>query len=424
MSALNRHVYLSTNNLSIGMFVCALDRPWLETPFPLEGVLLKSLREIETIRLYCDSVFVDPDKSWVRVTKDGVEESKQFDWSEFARKRRSGILAKLMGGRDKSEGSEDGTSLDDEMPAAKKVYSDSSMLVAAIMADIRNNRSFDIDNLHSVCNDMVDSVLRNHNALLWLSQLRNYDDYSYQHAINVCILSLSLGKHLDFPGPKLRQLATAGMLQDIGLLRLPSEILRKQGPLTEVEQRLAKSHVQKSIDMLREQRALQPEIERIILEHHERFDGSGYPLGLKGHSVSVEAAITGISDCFDAMLSERPYSSKMSSFDALMVMYELRGKTFNPALIERFIQCIGVYPIGSLVELNQGEVAIVVEQRRSNKLKPRLLQILDGAKNYLTEPLSIDLLTNPQRKSGEPYMIKEVLPSNAYDIDPTEYFLT
>jgi HD-GYP domain-containing protein (c-di-GMP phosphodiesterase class II) len=270
---------------------------------------------------------------------------------------------------------------------------------------------------------MVGSILRNSDALIWLSQLRNKDDYAYQHSINVCILMLSLGRHLALSVEQLANLGIAGLLQDVGVLMLPEELIHKKGSLTPEEFKLAKSHVEKSLELLHSQ----PGISRLTLDavtqHHERFDGSGYPRALKSSEISLYGSIAGIADCYDAMISERPYAPAKSSFQALMVLYELKGRAFNAAVVERFIQCIGIYPIGSVVELNTGDVAIVVEQRKGRRLKPKLLVVLDQDRQRIETPLDLDLLDAPTTPEGAPYSIREVLGSGAHGIDPAEYFL-
>jgi HD-GYP domain-containing protein (c-di-GMP phosphodiesterase class II) len=270
---------------------------------------------------------------------------------------------------------------------------------------------------------MVGSILRNSDALIWLSQLRNKSDYAYQHSINVCILMLNLGRQLRLSADQLVILGIAGLLQDIGVLLLPEDIVNKHGALSEKELAVAKSHVQKSVELISDQSIIPHGVLSVIWQHHERYDGTGYPKGLKGNQISLYGAIAGISDCFDAIVSTRPYKAPRSTFQALMLLYESRNRSFSNAVVERFIQSIGIYPIGSLVELNTEEVAIVIEQRKERRLKPRLLVVLDSSKQRLSSPFTLDLLEGPKSDNGTVYSIKEVLNAGAYDIDPAEFYL-
>lgn len=286
-------IRLHVNHLAIGMFVSALDRPWIETPFPLQGLWIKSMRDIETVRLYCDQVYVDPNKSWIRIPGSDSVSTPRYDWAA-ERKVREDFVTSIAR---KGVGSETGAAavpLDTELAQAKQIYSHSSALISEVLDDIRNNGKFDVLAVKSVAAEMVDSILRNSSALLWLSQLRNQDDYSYQHAINVCILATAMGQHLSLPRNKLTHLATSGLLQDIGLLRLPMEIIHKTGPLSLDDQTLIRSHVESSVNLLSQQPGVPAEVIGTVAEHHERFDGSGYPRHLAGHAISLFAGITGL----------------------------------------------------------------------------------------------------------------------------------
>lgn len=412
-----RNVWIPVSWLEIGMFVCALDRPWLETPFPLQGVMVRSRRDIELLSLYCDKVQIDVYKCWINVDRFLTPDHKAAEPAS----RRFIKRVQALGERKVCEKQE--VELQDEIGRAKQIYSESATLLNQIMEDVKKGKSLDYLSVQAISLDMVHSILRNSDALIWLSQLRNKDDYAYQHAINVCILMLALGKKLALTTEQLTQLGAAGLLQDIGVLTLPREILYKRGQLSSEEMKLVQSHVNKSLELLHNQPKIPLMTLETIAQHHERYDGSGYPKGLKAHQISLFGSIAGIADCFDAMVSERPYSPAISSFQALMLLYELRNQAFNSAVVERFIQTIGIYPIGSIVELNSGEVAIVVEQRRERRLKPKLLVILDANKQPYEQKRTLDLLDDPQTEDGLLYMIKDVLSPGAYGIDPTEYFL-
>ncbi len=416
-----RDIWIPSGMLQIGMFVSGLDRPWIETPFPLQGFMIRSNRDIESLKLYCDNIQIDAYKCWIEI------DIGKYVLVNNDTSRRNKLIAKMrmVASRGDASSIQGGYTigLEEELPAAKRIYAESAALVSKVVEDIKNGKGFDLDHIQCIAWDMVDSILRNSDALIWLSQLRNKSDYAYQHSINVCILMLNLGRQLRLAPNQLVILAIAGLLQDIGVLLLPEEIINKNGRLTEEEMALARSHVQKGVDLVSQQSNIPQGVISIIFQHHERYDGSGYPKALKGHEISLYGAIAGIADCFDAMVSDRPYSPPRSTFHALMLLYELRQQAFGGAIVERFIQSIGIYPIGSLVEMNTGEVAIVVEQRKERRLKPQLLVVLDSEKRKLPLSRVLDMLEDPLSKSGIVYKIKDVLSVGAYGIDPAEYYL-
>ena len=416
-----KFIWIPVGSVKIGMFVSGLDRPWVETPFPLQGLYVKSMRDIERLRLYCDRVEVDVAKSWVKVNAQAAVSTEPPPELKSIRDKLLYMDQHIS--KEVAAGAQDRVSLQSEIANAKKVYSCSTEVISTVIEDIRNNRKFDYTGVQHIALEMVESVLRNSDALIWLTQLRNKDDYTYQHSINVSILMMNMGKHLALTAEQLLSLGTIGLLQDVGILTLPQELIQKKGSLTSDERELARSHVKKGIELL----AGQPGVNRLVLEgiaqHHERYDGSGYPNRLKENQISLFGSIAGIADCYDAIVSERAYASAKSSFQALMLLYELRGSAFNPAVVERYIQSIGIYPIGSIVELNSGEVAIVLEQRKSKRLQPKLLVVLDAQKKPLAESFIMDLLETPLTDEGIAYSIKDVLGAGSFGIDPAEYYL-
>ncbi len=415
---------MPVGNLKIGMFVSGLDRPWLETPFPLQGFYIKSIKDIDRLKLYCDQVEIDAAKNWLHVDMSDLKLTPQDKPSKEADSPKDRLVFdNRRFTYEMLEAAEAEVPIEIELEHAKKVYSSSAEAIGNMIEDIRNNRLLDYSGLKDVAVDMVSSILRNSDALIWLSQLRSKDDYTYQHSINVSILMLNLGKHLALTPRQLLALGTAGLLQDVGILLLPEELLHKEGELSPQEKQLVRSHVNKSIQLLSGKPGVSRIVIECILQHHERYDGSGYPNQSKGNQITLYGSIAGIADCYDAIVSERAYAHAKSSFQALTLLYDLRGKLFNPAVTERFIQSIGIYPVGSVVELNTGEAAIVLEQRKSRRLQPKLLVVLDSEKRPYDEVYELDLLENPVREDGTSYSISDVLVAGDFGIDPAEYYL-
>jgi HD-GYP domain-containing protein (c-di-GMP phosphodiesterase class II) len=241
--------------------------------------------------------------------------------------------------------------------------------------------------------------------------------------MDTSILMVTFGRFLQFAKERLEILGLAGMLLDVGKTKLPDSVLKKKDMLSPEEYELVKAHVKHSVDLVRGAVALPAGVEEIIAVHHERQDGSGYPRGLKGDEISIDGAVAALVDSFSALTSARAYAEQASPSNALSLMHKLRGKLFHEALVEQFIQCIGIYPVGSAVELNTGEVGIVIAQNLVRRLQPRVMVILDREWKPIYPQLILDLVKEPKATADEPYRIRRTLPKDKLPIDPSEFFL-
>jgi HD-GYP domain-containing protein (c-di-GMP phosphodiesterase class II) len=318
---------------------------------------------------------------------------------------------------------EEVTTVEQEIETARDVHDKAKTLIAEMMEELQKNRMPDVEKVKETVDGMVDSIVRNPDALLWLTKLKTKDSYTYGHSIDVSIYLASFGRHLGLPKDDLNMLGMAGMLQDIGKIRLPKEILEKNQRLTPQELEIVKSHVGESMKILTETPGVPKQVLNIVANHHERFDGTGYPRKLQGDAIGMYASMAAIVDTFEAMTSERPYSKAMTAQEALRTMHGWKDKTFEKTLVEQFIQCVGIYPVGSLVELNTGDIGIVIAQNRVRRLQPRIMLLMDGLKEKYKTPISLDLLTEPVAYGNTVYQIKKSLPPNSHGIDPREYYL-
>jgi HD-GYP domain-containing protein (c-di-GMP phosphodiesterase class II) len=259
--------------------------------------------------------------------------------------------------------------------------------------------------------------------MVWLSKLKRTDHYSYDHALDVSIHLMAFGRHLGFPPDQLKLLGVAGLLQDVGKASIPDGLLQKAEALTAGERAVLRRHVEFSTQILATQAGMPREVVQIAARHHERYDGSGYPRRLTGSEIGLSAEMAGLVDTYCAMSYDRPYRRGLDSERVLRKLYASRGRRFAEPLVIEFIQCIGLYPVGTLVELRSGEVAMVVEQNRVRRLKPRVIVILDKAKRPIGSPLSLDLKDEPLAEDGTPYQIRHALGPNSYGIEPREFYL-
>ncbi|MBT5578421.1 MAG: HD-GYP domain-containing protein [Porticoccaceae bacterium] len=259
---------------------------------------------------------------------------------------------------------------------------------------------------------LVDSTVRNPAAGVWLARLKSKSSYAHRHCISCAILCAVMGRQLGLDKESMFKLSLAGLFMDIGKLMLPNSLLRKSGSLSREEQQETHKHTELGLSALA-QTTLPEEVLQVIRHHHERLDGSGYPDQLTGNEIPLYARIAGIVDCYDAMTSPRYYATPIAHSEAIMRLAGWRKTLFQKELVDTFIQAIGLYPPGSLVELTSGEVAVVSDFRVGMGRKPELTVILDANKQRLTRKRVLRLTG----KEGNVDIAKN-LPPDAYDVDP------
>jgi len=254
--------------------------------------------------------------------------------------------------------------------------------------------------------------------MVWLARLKDKDSYSYNHSIRCAILAAVFGRHIGLQVDVLENLVTGVLVMDIGNARLPRKILNTdEAELDAVDRRAIRDHVQHSLDILESQDNVNDQVLGVVQYHHERHDGSGYPAGLQGTQIPLLARIAGIVDTFDAITSPRPWIAARSSTEAVSVLYAERDGAFQGALVEQFIQSIGVYPTGTIVELSNQEVGVVIAQNPSRRLRPQVMVVMDANKTNLSRPHVVDLLTVTTDDAGQPLMIASGLTAGAYQLD-------
>jgi HD-GYP domain-containing protein (c-di-GMP phosphodiesterase class II) len=396
---------IDTRDLRVGMQVVELDRPWLETPFLLQGFEIRSQEDIRQLQKYCSYVYV------------GTAPQRQaYDSGPRRLRAKRKSREEMFKGRslgnylDKSD-------WDEEFPQAKEAVSDLARGVDELFDDIRRDGSLKMLKIKVAVQPMIDSITRNPDACIWLARMKQLDTYHYQHALGTSIWAVALGRQLGLPSQDLRSLAVGGVLMDIGKLRIDRELLDARRKLTDEEFQRVKDHVAFGMESFGERGLMNQDIADMVAHHHERFDGTGYPQGLKGERIPVFGRIASIVDTYDAITSHRSYARAMAPADAVKLLYERRDTAFQAELVEEFIQAIGIYPAGTLVELSSGEVAIVVAEYRTRRLRPRVLVLLDSHKQPLLREKTIDLLTQTHAPDGSELSIVGSLEPDAYGLD-------
>lgn len=392
---------VAVEDLRFGMYVVELDRPWTDTRFPLQGFMLSHQRELNALREQCKEVYVDVDRS---TTKPPPERP----------------AALSIRGTTKYVETE---SVEAEVPRALDLYSECLRLFDGWIQSIEENKVLEAPKLREAVARLTNSVMRNPNALTLVAKLYEKGGTVLSRALDVSIYMIVFGRFLQLPRDDLELLGLIGLLQDIGKIKLPAELLNKRGRLSREEIEVAKSHVKHSIKIVQSTPDLPSQLADLVSLHHERQDGTGYPRGLKGSEIGLQGSIAAIVDSFDALTSVRPYAPQISPSDALGLLHKARGTKFHGALVEQFIQCIGAFPVGSLVELNTGEVGIVIAQNLVRRLTPRVMVVLDGDGKPKHPHLILDLSREPKTVMGETYRIRRTLEHGKVRIDPREFFL-
>lgn len=426
---------IPVDRLEIGMYVAQLDRPWLETPFLFQGFYIRDDDEIAELRNHCQHVYVSRESVPIEPQDEACAEpptAAPHGGSE-PRKKRFRLLDLFKSGstheiEDDFEQSNiyyrETATLKDEMRTASGVHERAVATVQRVMENLRKSGNLDLEHVEAAVTPMVDSVLRNPAALACLMRMQKKDNYLYKHSLASSVWATILGRQIGLGRQDLDVIALGAMLLDVGKTQLPDEILNKPGALCDKEQRLMRRHVQFGLDILDKAGQVDPRVLEMVAHHHERYNGTGYPAGLGGNDIPVFGRIAGIVDAYDAMITHRPYARLLSSYDALRKLRVLADVEFQAEIVEQFTRAIGVFPTGTLVELNTGEVAIVTKQNRIRRLRPEIMVIMDTSKQLLEQFRVKDLNEEKVASQGEQSLwIEHGLPPGAHGIDPTEFYL-
>lgn len=396
---------IDVTDLQVGMYVCRLDRPWEETPFPLQGVALTCLDHIEALRAYCDHVYIDAR----RLATDTQPQASVIIRSQVSTQRFNASTRYASA-----------ISIEIELPQAQKALDNATAMLDRIFEDVTSGRELSAEHVESAVRPLVASVLRNADAFFWVEGLRGHDSYSYSHAINCSALAAAFGRHMGFAEETIISLAAGGLLMDVGKARVPRELLERPGTLSQEEMEQVRAHVGEGITILSRSRIVEPDVLDIVRHHHEHYDGSGYPERLVGSYIPLPGRMLGIVDAYDAMVSPRPYRDVVSRHTALRRIYAERDRLFQAELVEQFQVCMGVYPTGSLVELSTGEIAVVMAQNLARRLRPRVVLLSTPQKQRVNDFQVIDLMNH--EGPGGISIMRSLVPGDC-PIDTSDLFL-
>ena len=385
---------LHVGNLELGMYVCELDRPWRDTDFLFQGFPVLKTEHIHAVRQRCDYVFVD-DTRRVRLDKG------EFLVLSASPGRTERTLARIP--------------LSLEVEEARHAYNAGSLVIDRILLDVQQGRPINTRACQKMVRRNLESLLRNESAMLWLTRLKAQDRYTGLHCLSVSILAMGFGVHLGLSNEKIETLGIAGLLHDVGKMKIDPQILNKPGKLTAEEFEQIKLHPAFGFQALQAQAGIPPEAVQAAHAHHERLDSRGYPLGLDGYQIPFVTRIITIVDAFDAITSHRSYDQARPIQAAYDVLRSGCDKQFDEGLVREFIRWLGVFPVGTLVELHTGEVALVLEKHDKLHLRPKVVVLRDANKEPC-EARYLDLAQLTVDAKGVAYRISRGLPDGAHGL--------
>lgn len=414
-------------NLQMGMHVAELDRPWLETPFLIQGFQLRNKAQLKTLEKYCKYVYIlnqsAAKKKKPQPTQRGLaplltsKAEKGIMHNHARRSAKPSAKRRIARSRPAYEAT---LPVRQEHAAAAQAYRKGRSDINKILHSAQFGQMINTEAAEEFVSGCVASMLRNPDAMIWMSKIKHESEYTAEHCLNVCILAIAFGRHLNFDEAELQLLGLCGLLHDVGKMRTPKVILNKRGALSEEEFQIMKQHTVDGYKLLKGAGSAPSLPIDVALNHHERPDGTGYPRGLKEGEISEFARIIGIVDAYDAITSDRCYSKAVSPVDAQKEIYQNRGKQFDEEYALAFMQAIGPYPPGTIVELRNGMVGIVLAGRRKFRHLPTIIILRDTDKQVVDEKTA-DLYLTDSGELDKGYLIRRSLPDGSFDIKLEDY---
>ena len=397
---------ISPADLKLGHFVRRLSIPWEKTDFPLQGMMVDSFEKKKWLQEHCDWVIIDLDRS-----------PNPYRPAVYARHGRDHDTHGIEGPalhllRTASIGQE---TLSAAIGNYQKLDQQAESLIERLSADAE----IDMQQARSVVDEMADGLEENLAALVWLSRIKQRDRYTAQHCINVAILSMGMAASLGWGRRDVEMAGLAGLLHDLGKMRVDKEVLNKNGRLTSDEYEQVKRHTTLGYDMLRKEKAIPDEVARAVLGHHERPDGAGYPQGLTGEQIAPLTRVISIIDAYDAITSHRVYDPARSHHQALGILWKNRGSQFDRKFVECLTSFMGWVTPGTLVRLSNDDLAVVMESPSIRGFLPLVRTIRNDEKGLHLGP-ELDLAGQRAAGVSNPLRVSEVLPDSHAGIDMRE----
>jgi HD-GYP domain-containing protein (c-di-GMP phosphodiesterase class II) len=398
-----KRVKVFAEDLQVGMFVSDLDRDWSESTFLLQGFTIESQADIDAVMSQCKFVYIDfKSDSQFKSYRLATTSSKPY-----AEKNAHSVESKENFFKNRMN------------PAATR-YKKSSQLMKGVMDRIMLGEDFDIHGVRDVVKENVKQVLENEDAMLMMTLLKNKDDSKAEHSLNVSILSIGFARYLGFDETKLEDIGMGALLHDIGQVKIDTNLISKKGRLNQNEMAEMCNHPKYAFEILQSKSGLTPSCIDIAINHHERLQGQGYPRGLTADKLSQNVRLVSIVDVFESLTTPQVYRRSLSVVDAYKILMSGKGTHYDEKMVLKFIEWRGIYPPGSIVEMANGEVGIIIGTNRKFKLKPKVLLVLDEYKQKRKEKI-IDLSKISVDAESKPYKIVKAYENSAFGIDLQSY---
>ncbi len=407
------------------MFVSGLDRPWTQTPFPIQGFYVRDLDEIKQLKTHCNHVYIDvikgamPAKANLRAMESPTRKQKPPSRYELNKPTPVAPIKVKPNTYSHHE------PLDKEVKRAQQLHQNVFNAVGEVMSQLDSGNLSSVHETKRAASDMVDSVLRNPDAFTWLSRIKETDEHTYGHAVRSAVWAILFGRHIGLAKQELDTLALGVLLKDVGKTRLPKSLLVNIDRTTQ-EQAEYETFIDQGVDILRKLPGVEPRAIAVVKTHCERINGSGFPQHLRGDKIPLLGKIAGIVTFYDEYTNPRGAHDPIAPSKAVSRLYEVRGVEFQEDLVVEFIRGIGLYPTGTLVELTTGEVGVVVEQNFERRLKPKVMLLLNALKQPLHKHQLLDLAEDDRRKqalldSGKRHLDEVGKIEIVQDLEPGSY---
>lgn len=371
---------IDVNDLTPGMYIHDLNCDWMNHPFVRNSFMLKNDAELGKIfAAGVHEVYIDTDRG-LDVANAPTEAEIQASLTQEMIALAASEPVRVVQ-----------VSLEEEAARARNIRGQAHKLVRDVMSDVRLGKAVQLEAVEGMVENITGSILRNSGALVGLLRIKSKDDYTFLHSVSVCALMVTFGRSLELEAELVRQAGLGGLLHDVGKAKVPDAILNKPGRLTDEEFEIIKRHPGDGHAVLLQTPGVGEIPLDITRHHHERMDGSGYPDKLPGDQISTMAQMAAIVDVYDAITADRCYHKGMPPTEALRKIWEWSKFHFNPQLVQGFMRCVGIYPTGSLVRLESGRLAVVMEQNAVNMLQPKVKAVFSTKSNAYIPPVVIDL---------------------------------
>ena len=372
---------IDVHDLGLNMYIHDLNCDWMEHTFLHNNFLVKDAQEIEKIiAAGIRHVYIDTGRG---------QDVPQAPSAEQVRRQLDSNIQNL--GHSLRRSAPHQISIEEELVQARRIFSDANALVTSISKDARLGKQLDLGKIEPVIAAIASSIYRNPDAMLSLLRIKKADNSTFQHSVAVCALLIGLCRTQEIDRDTTEQAGMGGILHDIGKMKIPGHILHKLGKLSESECEIMKKHVGYGCLLIENTPNLSPISLQIAAEHHERNNGSGYPRALKGDEISLYGRMAAIVDVYDELTAAKIHHKAREPTEVLKKLLEWGDQYFDTNLVHNFIRTIGIYPVGTLVRLERGYLAIVVKQHPETLLQPKVRLIFNSKSLCYVPPQDLDL---------------------------------